>query len=170
MRFSTISKRFTGFFNKRKFNWKIVSAVILLVIVLTYIMRFRKNEGMEVNNKEYQNNQDNQDNRKEAKLYFFYADWCPHCRTAKQPGGPWNKFTEKHNDVIIKGDYDVFIEEVDCSSDDNKHKGRYGVKEMMHKYKVEGYPTIILVKDGDHYLYDTKPDADRIEEFVDTYF
>ena len=62
------------------------------------------------------------------------------------------------------------IEEVDCSGDDNKHKGRYGVKEMMHKYKVEGYPTIILVKDGDHYLYDTKPDADRIEEFVDTYF
>ena len=166
MRFSAGFKRVSGFFNRKRFNWKTISLIILLIVFLTYVMmRFRKREG--VTNNEYLSEDPN--NRKQAKLYFFYADWCPHCRTAKQSGGPWYEFTKDKNDIIVKGDYDIAIEEVDCSKDSNKHNG-HGVKEIMHKYNVEGYPTIILVKDDEHYLYDTKPNADRIEEFVDAYF
>ena len=81
MRFSAGFKRLSGFFNRKRFNWKTISLIILLIVFLTYVMmRFRKREG--VTNNEYLSEDTN--NRKQAKLYFFYADWCPHCRTAKQ--------------------------------------------------------------------------------------
>lgn len=64
-------------------------------------------------------------------IYAFIADWCPHCKSAKpaieklQGNSP--------NNVNVE-----LVNEKDDSS-----------KELMKKYNVRGFPTIILVtKDG----------------------
>ena len=98
----------------------------------------------------------------EATLYFFYADWCPHYTRAKQPGGGWYDFKQRHGEEIRRGNTVITINEVDCTDDKEE-----GVKSKINEYKVKGYPTIILNKNGEHYLYDTKPDADHIDEFLD---
>ena len=43
-----------------------------------------------VDNKEYVNKND--DESETASLYFFYTEWCPHCKTAKPV---WEKLKEK---------------------------------------------------------------------------
>jgi thioredoxin-like negative regulator of GroEL len=39
---------------------------------------------------------------------------------------------------------------------------------LADKFKIEGFPTIKLVKDGQVIEYDAKPDKDRIKEFLET--
>jgi len=38
----------------------------------------------------------------------------------------------------------------------------------MNQYKVEGYPTIILVKDGKTINFDAKPSFETLDQFLNT--
>jgi hypothetical protein len=38
----------------------------------------------------------------------------------------------------------------------------------MDQYKIEGYPTIKLLKDGQVIEYDAKPSKDTLEQFLKT--
>jgi thiol-disulfide isomerase/thioredoxin len=143
----------------KKINTKLV-LIILVTLLLVYILNYllRKREGMNPN-KEYVNtNNTGNPEPSDAVLYFFYADWCPHCTRAKEQGGPWHIFKSRNGEQVIKNNTVIDIKEVDCTD---------GNESMVKEYNVKGYPTILLVKNGNHYLYDTKPDADRIEEFID---
>ena len=73
-----------------------------------------------------------------AELLFFYADWCPHCKTAKPI---WNDLQSEYENKTING-YTVVFTEVNCYEETAE------VDNMMNKYSVEGYPTIKLLKDG----------------------
>jgi hypothetical protein len=39
---------------------------------------------------------------------------------------------------------------------------------MADKFKIEGFPTIKLVKDRQVIEYDAKPDKEKIKEFLET--
>ena len=39
---------------------------------------------------------------------------------------------------------------------------------MINKYKIEGYPTIKLLKDGNVIEYDAKPNKATLEQFLNT--
>ncbi len=146
----------------KKINTKLV-LIILVTLLLIYILNYllRKREGMNPN-KEYVNSNNTENPEpSDAVLYFFYADWCPHCTRAKEAGGPWHTFKSRHPDGrVIKNNTTIDIKEVDCTDGETN-------KSMLKEYNVKGYPTILIVKNGNHYLYDTKPDPDRIEEFID---
>jgi thiol-disulfide isomerase/thioredoxin len=83
---------------------------------------------------------------KNAQLYLFKVDWCPHCKSAK----PIFDDVEKE----LKGK----PINVDCEAE----------PDMADKFKIEGYPTIKLVKDGEVIEYDAKPDKEKILEFLNT--
>ena len=51
----------------------------------------------------------------------------------------------------------VFVE-VDCEKE----------KELANKYKIEGYPTIKLIYNGQIIEYDAKPDVSTLKEFLNT--
>jgi thiol-disulfide isomerase/thioredoxin len=93
-----------------------------------------------------------------AELLFFYADWCPHCKTAKPI---WNELKEEYQNKTING-YQIIFTEIDCSTETAE------VDKMMNKYKVEGYPTIKLLKDGQVIEYDAKPTKDTLIQFLNT--
>ena len=130
--------------------------ILVFMLLVNYLLR--KREGMNPN-KEYINSNNIENSEpSDAVLYFFYADWCPHCTRAKEQGGPWYTFKSRHGEQVKKNNTVIDIKEIDCTD---------GNGSMVKEYNVKGYPTILLVKNGNHYLYDTKPDADRIEEFID---
>ena len=91
---------------------------------------------------------------KSAKLMYFYADWCPHCKKAKPH---WEKCV-KSNDGKKFGDYTLTTEEVDCSE---------GRPAQMEEYGVDGFPTIILDKgNSDHVQYNKAVTSDGLNDFL----
>ena len=96
--------------------------------------------------------------KNEAELLFFYADWCPHCKTAKPI---WNDLKSEYQNKTING-YQVVFTEINCSEETAE------VEKMMNKYNVEGYPTIKLLKDGQIIEYDAKPSKDTLTQFLNT--
>ena len=95
---------------------------------------------------------------KTAELLFFYTDWCPHCKTAKPV---WQEMKAEYQDKRING-YKVVFTDVNCTNESNE------VEQMMDKYKIEGYPTIKLLKDGQIIEYDAKPTKETLTQFLNT--
>jgi len=89
---------------------------------------------------------------KVCQLFLFKVDWCPHCKSAK----PIFDEVEKELKGMPINDYTVTFTTVDCEAE----------PDMADKFKIEGYPTIKLVKDGQVIEYDAKPDKDQIKEFL----
>jgi thiol-disulfide isomerase/thioredoxin len=90
-----------------------------------------------------------------AQLYLFKVDWCPHCKTAKPV---FDEVETELNGRLINDKYTVVFKTVDCE----------GEPDMADKFKIEGFPTIKLVKDGQVIEYDAKPDKEKIKEFLET--
>jgi len=93
-----------------------------------------------------------------AELLFFFANWCPHCKTAKPI---WNELKTEYENKTING-YKIIFTEVDCSEETTE------VDKMMNQYNVEGYPTIKLLKDGEVIEYDAKPSRETLVQFLNT--
>tara|TARA_Y100000814_G_scaffold276695_1_gene237116 strand:- start:341 stop:817 length:477 start_codon:yes stop_codon:yes gene_type:complete len=89
-----------------------------------------------------------------ATLYFFYTDWCPHCKTAKPI---WKTFKEQIGNNIIKDKKIKFVE-VDCEKNGK----------VAEKYEVTGYPTIILTHGNKVIEYDAKTSIESLHQFLDT--
>ena len=91
-----------------------------------------------------------------ADLYYFYADWCPHCKKAKPIINKLKEYLISKNNEI--NNIQVNVIEVDGTKE----------KELSDKYKVEGYPTIKLVHGNTIIEYDANPDLDILKEFLHT--
>jgi thiol-disulfide isomerase/thioredoxin len=89
-----------------------------------------------------------------AQLFLFKVDWCPHCKSAKPI---FDEIEKEQKGKPING-YTVTFTTVDCEAE----------PDMADKFKIEGYPTIKLVKDGQVIEYDAKPEKDKINEFLNT--
>ena len=94
----------------------------------------------------------------EAIIILFSVDWCPHCKTAKPE---WEQAKQELNGKVING-YTVVFNEVDCTSESAE------VEKQIEQYKITGYPTIKLLKDGQVIEYDAKPTKATIINFLNT--
>ena len=95
---------------------------------------------------------------KTANIMLFYVDWCPHCKTAKPV---WNEMKTEYEGTIING-YKVSFIEYNCTKESAENQT------LMDKYKIEGFPTIKMLKDGQVIEYDASPKQDLIEEFINS--
>lgn len=91
---------------------------------------------------------------KVAQLFLFKVDWCPHCKSAKPI---FDEVEKELKGTPING-YTVTFTTVDCEAE----------PDMADKFKIEGYPTIKLVKDGQVIEYDAKPDKEQINQFLNS--
>jgi thiol-disulfide isomerase/thioredoxin len=129
--------------------------VILGVGIYMYFYHISPSSSKFYPNNEPGNNSPNSNN---AELMFFYADWCPHCKTAKPI---WNDLKTEYENKTIKG-YKIIFTEVDCSEETAE------VEKLMNQYNIEGYPTIKLIKDGQIIDYDAKPSKEVLVQFLNT--
>ena len=104
---SSVSKNLKSIINSSE-NIVILVLLVILVILVVYYIR--------------QNNENFSDR---PTIYFFYVNWCPHCKTAKPK---IKEFKSKNPNVNVK--------EVDCDKD----------KELAKKFNVKAFPTVYLVK------------------------
>lgn len=94
----------------------------------------------------------NQKQPDEVELYFFYTTWCPHCKSAKPE---WERLKEEYKDKEFNKTRIIF-RDVDCDKEEK----------VADQFKVEGYPTIKMVKEGEVIEYDAKPKYDTLIEFL----
>lgn len=85
----------------------------------------------------------------EAKLYFFFAEWCGYCKKFKPE---WEKLKAESN-------LGVQLEEVDCSDSNN-------VPALAKEYNVGGFPTLILVNGSNKVTYDGERTAEALVSFI----
>jgi thiol-disulfide isomerase/thioredoxin len=137
----------------------IIIAVILFAIIAGvyyyYYMMPKMNAKYQPNS---ENVQESTSGNSTAEVLFFYADWCPHCKTAKPI---WNDLKAEYENKTING-YKVVFTDVNCSEETAE------VDKMMNQYNVEGYPTIKLLKDGQIIEYDAKPSKETLTQFLNT--
>lgn len=90
-------------------------------------------------------------------LMMFFANWCPHCTAAKPE---WETTKSQYNGKPINGHQVNFVE-YDCTEPGPD------VESMMDKYKVESFPTIILVSPtGTMTQLENKPTNTAIVNFL----
>tara|TARA_B100001142_G_C14180977_1_gene596150 strand:- start:295 stop:747 length:453 start_codon:yes stop_codon:yes gene_type:complete len=126
-------------------------ACILLIIIAYFIYKnylLDKIKPNYVENKEFINK-----NVDSVELYFFYTDWCPHCKSAKPIWEDLKNTTTMINNVKIN-----YID-VNCEKE----------KELAEKFSIEGYPTIKLVKDNQVIEYDAKPEKETLILFLNKF-
>ena len=85
----------------------------------------------------------------EAKLYFFFAEWCGYCKKFKPE---WEKLKAESN-------LGVQLEEVDCADSNN-------VPALAKEYNVGGFPTLILVNGGNKVTYEGERTAEALVSFI----
>lgn len=145
---------------KNAFNMKslvyIVAAILFIMIGVFVYYNYFKPSLKPAFSANSEKNYEQKSN--EAELLFFYTDWCPHCKTAKPD---WAEVKAEYENKTING-YHIIFTEVNCTTESDE------VEKMMNKYKIEGYPTIKLLKDGQIIEYDAKPSKDTIIQFLNS--
>jgi thiol-disulfide isomerase/thioredoxin len=134
-----------------------IVAAILFILISIYVYYQYVKPSL---NPTYTANREKQhgETTNEAELMFFYTDWCPHCKTAKPD---WAEVKAEYENKTING-YHIIFTEVNCTTESDE------VEKLMNKYKIEGYPTIKLLKDGQIIEYDAKPSKDTIIQFLNS--
>lgn len=117
--------------------------IVLAALYFLYKTFLTEPEGFEVESEELD------DQIKDGtKLVLFYADWCGHCKKIKPIWEEAAKDVNKNENKMIK---------VNCG--DGKDKDQ----EIMKKYKIDGYPTIIKFVNGTPKVYNGDRDADSFK-------
>tara|TARA_Y100000389_G_scaffold4109_1_gene3913 strand:- start:1207 stop:1680 length:474 start_codon:yes stop_codon:yes gene_type:complete len=152
----SIKENLSNIFSNKK-SLMIIGLTLLFIIIAIYtyktwiVPRLSSNDYVE-NQELVIEDENNQGGV--VELYFFYTEWCPHCKTAKPI---WNKFKQEIGENKIKGKTINFIE-----VDAEKESG------LASQFKVEGYPTIKLVDNNKIIEYDAKPELDTLHQFLNT--
>ena len=140
-------------------TWIIIGVVILLIIIaLVYYFYYISPSLKPKYNHNSEQRTNNSASKNTAELLFFFADWCPHCKSAKPI---WNDLKVEYENKTING-YKIVFTEIDCSEESAE------VEKLMNQYSIEGYPTIKLLKDGQIIEYDAKPSKEILVKFLNT--
>ena len=139
-------------------SWQTILVVILAILFIVIAIIYYYYYVVPSMKPKYTQKVGSGDSDKTANLMLFYVDWCPHCKTAKPE---WNKLKDEYQDRTING-YVVTFTEINCTEETPD------VTQLMNQYKIESYPTIKLVKDGQIIEYDAKPNKDTLVQFLNT--
>lgn len=126
-------------------QWKVILAVVV-VLAIAY-MGYRSYFGSVLG---FQN-------PSEDTFTMFYADWCPHCKTAKPDFKSW-----MDNGPVKVGNKSVTLRMVEQSADKAGE---------MKKKKVQGFPTFLLeTTDGQVVEYKGERSTDGYLKFINATF
>jgi thiol-disulfide isomerase/thioredoxin len=131
----------------------VVLIIFLLIIYFSYnsiYKKLNKNKFTDVANSNIRN--------REATVYFFHVDWCPHCKKALPE---WNKFKVDNNGKEING-YIVNCVEMNCTNETSD------ITRAINEYNIDSYPTVKMLKDNQKIEFDSKITSTALNSFVVT--
>lgn len=132
--------------------------VFLGIIGYTAYQKQIKNQEM----KKFKDVANTDPNGREITIYFFFANWCPHCKIAKPE---WAAFKDNYHQKMVNGSR-IECLEIDCSDDSVG-----SVKATIERFEVNSFPTIkatVIGSDGKENMveYDAKVKKENLEKFV----
>jgi len=150
---------------------------VLIIFIIAGYYAYRKYITPAIENDKYKDVSNANRRNKEAVLYFFFADWCPHCRKAKPE---WYAFKNEYDkeDKLVNG-YRVVCKGIDCTKDIHQDAGTEegpecddqckNVKKLVAQYQIDSYPTVKLIdSNGEIIDFDSKISKNTLEQFVHT--
>ena len=152
---STFTSRIAGYMNWTHIIYLVIAIMLLFLVYYTYAQYSNSKTGFKANR---EHDTVDQNSNKTANLLLFTVDWCPHCKTAKPE---WESLKAEYEGKNING-YNLSFTEYNCTNETPE------IEELMNKYKIEGYPTIKLIKDNQVIEYDAKPTKDTMSQFLNT--
>lgn len=138
--------------------WMILIVAIFFLIVAIYL--YNKYVTPMVDNKfipnnEFQQKSDDSDSDiQNVELYIFTVNWCPHSKKAIPI---WEQLKAEYSNKTFNN-YNINFIQVDGEENPS----------LADKYKVEGYPTIKMVKGNQIIEYDAKPSLEHLKEFLNS--
>ena len=139
-----------------QYKLQIIAVVAFCILGYLFYNQFINKDAAFTANREHATSDPN--SNKTAQMMLFFVDWCPHCKTAKPE---WESLKSEYEGKQING-YTVTFTEYNCTAETSENE------ELMNKYKIEGYPTIKLLKGGQVIEYDAKPTKVTMEQFLHT--
>ena len=157
----------TGTMDKVKgllFNKKFLIIMVVVVIFLavafyvynTYVAP-RINPDF-VPNREFDDDSD----AKDATLYFFSVDWCPYSKKAKPI---WKKIKKAFDGKQINN-ITLNLKEIDGEKQETELENFENEYLVPNDKKIDGYPSIWMVKGDQVIEYSAKPDVNSLTEFI----
>ena len=140
----------------RPYYYYIISFVILIIFVVVAVYAYN-NFQTQQNNKFSDVANANRRNR-DAIIYFFHVDWCPHCKKALPE---WNNFVSKYDGKEING-YKLKCVDKNCTKETSD------ITELINRFNIDSYPTIKLIRDNNTIDFESKITASSLEKFVNT--
>lgn len=108
-------------------------------------------------NSEYSlNSSSTTNNPPQIELLLFYTTWCPICKKTKPA---WDQFKTHWDGKFIHG-YKLVFNEIDCDLNES----------AADKYKIDGYPTVKMLKDNKIITYDAKIEFSTLNMFLNNEF
>lgn len=139
-------------------HYKKILFGFFLVLFSVVALIFYKKWNKPVANKYKDIYQPNNSGSNEAVIYFFFADWCPHCTKAKPQ---WIAFSNAHDGKQVNG-VKLRCTMIDCSDPDAPD-----VAETIDKYGVNSYPTIKLEYGDKVYDFEASVTREHLDKFVE---
>lgn len=155
--YAEFTKRVKGYTSRINTSTIFMVAIIIIFISVSiyfYVSKFKHNFKYNLEN----NTDNNNNNTSQAELMLFSVDWCPHCKKAKPI---WEDLKQEYENKTVNG-YTIIFTDIDCTNENPE------IEKIINKYKIEGYPTIKLLKNGQVIEYDAKPSKATLEEFLNT--
>ena len=97
-----------------------------------------------------------------ATLYFFGVDWCPYSKKAKPH---WEKVKSKFNGRT-ENNVTINFVEIDGEKQEKELENFENEYLTPNQKKIDGYPSIWMVKGSDVIEYDAKPNAKSLTEYI----
>jgi thiol-disulfide isomerase/thioredoxin len=137
--------------------WMILLVIIFFLIVAGYVYNKYVTPMVDkqfIANNEFHNDDEPSGNVPEVELIMFTVEWCPHSKKAIPI---WNQLKEEYGGKTYNG-YKIIFQQFDGEEN----------PDLADKYKVEGYPTIKLLKGNQVIEYDAKPSLEHLKEFLNS--
>jgi len=117
------------FLKMKKLKLSYIHLLLLLVIAFLVYLYFQSKEGFQCKPSEL----DTYIQSSEPTMVLFYADWCGHCTKLKPTWEEASKQANVDTTRMIKMDVGGKTPEQ---------------KELMTKYQIDGFPTILVFQNG----------------------
>ena len=152
---SIVSLLYNDWIKPRKRTLLIIAMIVVFGVASVYAYKWFAQPI--IAHKNIQNMSNMNERNQTVEIYFFAADWCPHCTKAKPE---WGTFKKSYDGKEVNG-YVVKCIFVDCT-ETSQHN------DLIQKFNVDSYPTLKLVKDGNQIDFDSKINSESLGQFVDT--
>ena len=146
---------------KKKF---IIIIVLIAIFIGAAIFVYNKYVAPKINPKFVENREftNHGITENDATLYFIYATWCPH---SKKVIKHWETLKNKYDYKVIKRPVKKFAVTF-VEYDGDKQEKEIEEFTKIYNKKIDGYPTIILVRDNEVIEFEAEPTLENLNSFI----